>query len=299
MHFEDDPVFLGKLCDALIPHIGPEDERQLRFWLREAIKAQHCVSASVRDFLDTLWSKTLSTHSNEVQMIKDLYKGINDDKPDDASLIIAIIHTGIARHINVMLDLINDPSHMHRLDRYTKSKLLEWAISTKMTIDTILALRHINDENDLSAQKCYDEREFFTSKITKLSQKPPKSIEESIVPKILEKMEDCVRSGSTNEKQDAVAWLLSEICKAVEEKYPDVKCEPILTGSATEGTQALYIDEFDYVLLTNSTFRLSSFEAIFNSKILEMTRKLQHPRLALKSMTLDTNRIIRVYILHG
>ena len=52
----------------------------------------------------------------------------------------------------------------------------------------------------------------------------------------------------TDDKTKAAAWLLSEVCKSQEEVNPGDAYEPILTGSAAESTQALFINEFDYHL---------------------------------------------------
>ena len=95
----DDPLFLAKLRDAILPHVREEHESKLVFWLRWVIKVPYPVS--VREFYDTLWSKAFPKHTDHLQILKDFYtKILLGQKNDitDVSIIESVVHIGIARH---------------------------------------------------------------------------------------------------------------------------------------------------------------------------------------------------------
>ena len=288
--WKDDSIFHAKLHDALLPHVGPKHESHLRSCLLEAIKKQSPVS--VRELLDALWSKTISKDSDEVQTIKDFYSDILDRPKqdiDNVSFIKAVIHIGISRHINIVLDLINDPLYMEELDTYSKSKLREWVVSSDLDIDEIPVFRHNDSEFVTLAKDWHDHRKFFTSHICQLHRTQSKSIEDAIVPRILAQMDICSGRCRSDEKVKAVSWLLSEICIAL--KKEKVTYVPILTGSAAECTQALFIDEFDYVLLTNHVSGPILSEEVkkrFCTVVSKMTDMIHHCRLATKTMEADS-----------
>ena len=75
--------------------------------------------------IDALWSKSLLTDANHVDNIKNIYRDIQrqGEYIINMSLTKIAIQIGISRHISVMLDFINDPTHIDELDTYTKSKL--------------------------------------------------------------------------------------------------------------------------------------------------------------------------------
>ena len=216
---EDNPEFLAKLLDAPLPHLGKEDEPCLRQLLCKAI-AIPSTHVSVLEFIDTLWSKTISIDSNHKQVIKYLYVDIHENMPkvNDLNLVDTIIRTGILRHVKAMLGIINDPSHTHVPDRYTQSKLIEWTVCLNVNVNEIHILKDINREHLLLVKKWYEKRQYFTSKIkhvsiqkSHLSQQLPESIQGSIMPKILEQLDNCAEMTNTDEKQNAVAWLLNKI----------------------------------------------------------------------------------------
>ena len=119
------------------------------------------------------------------------------------SLIKTAIHTGIARHLNALLDIINDPAHTDSIDTYSKSKLLEWAIGANLSINGISVLRCIESDKSLLIKRWYEERHFFTSQIsTKISQTfSCKAIEGSTMPKIVKQMDICANSCRTDGRQ--------------------------------------------------------------------------------------------------
>ena len=81
--------------------------------------------------------------------------------------------------------------------------------------------------------------------------------------KILKQLDNCADMTARDEKRNAIAWLLNKICKAIKKENSCDQCESLLTGSAAEGTQALYIDEFDHVLLTDLKLEPIEFESKF------------------------------------
>ena len=295
---EDNPVFLEMLRDALLPFVGTEDEPYLNDCICHAIKPLRSTHVSVLEFLDALWLKATNTDSNDARRIKDLYVGMNDEMSEtsDWNLIEAVIQTGISRHIKLILKLFNDVTNISRLDRFTKSKLLEWAISPSIATNEIPMLKYINSEHALFVKHWCDEREFFTSKIIRifncpLSKAKTTLTEETIVSKILKKMDDCVTTTRPCEKQTAVAWLLRQLCMAIEQTFPAAKFEPILTGSTAECTQAVYIDEFDCVILTASKFTFDQIRKMLTVVVKQMKEELYHPYFAIESMQLHVTRL--------
>ena len=243
---EDNQVFLETLCHALLPHLENDDESRLCHLLRKAITIQ-TIPASVLEFLDTLWSKTISSNSNDLQLKNELYVDISDENADasDSVLLVAIIHTGISRHINVMCERFNEQKHKFYLDSYTKSKLVELSMSSNMKINEKSIFGHVNSEDAVCIENWYVERKLFSSKIThkskqrwKLSQTQHESTEQTILPKILDKMDKCASHYKSDGKRNAVNLLLSKLCKAIEEIHPNARCKHVLTGSAAECSQA-------------------------------------------------------------
>ena len=110
---------------------------------------------------------------------------------------------------------------------------------------------------------------------------------DSAVPRILERMDKCAYNLRTDEKAKDISWLISKICKAMTEEVPDATWEPILTGSDAACTQALFINEFDYVLLTNSTINHYVIKHALESVVSKMN-SMHHPRLSLESMNILT-----------
>ena len=93
----------------------------------------------------------------------------------------------------------------------------------------------------------HDERELFTSQISDKGMKSA-NIQESIIPRLLSKLENGVSGHLADQIRKDVAWLLDEICKAVEEDinsnlktnqgpFVSAQCKPLLVGSASEFTQ--------------------------------------------------------------
>ena len=185
-----------------------------------------------------------------------IYSKYLEEKDKDVtaiSLIKSVIHMGISRHIRVMLNVVNDQSHNDALNIHSKSQLLEWTISSNSNINEIHFLKYINAENVSLVKDWYNERQVFQSQISEhICETQSEFITDSIVPRILKQMDLSAQNCQTDEKSKAISWLLSEICKAMEEEDSGATWEPILVGSAAECTQTLFIDEFDYVLFTNS-----------------------------------------------
>ena len=124
------------------------------------------------------------------------------------------------------------------MNTFTISNLLEWAVSQNVAINGIPALRHIDIIKAALVSGWYDERKFFSSKIS-MHVPPPietefESVADSILPRVLARMDICASSRRSDEKTEAIAWLLSSICKAMEREVPGSKWEPIPTGSAAE-----------------------------------------------------------------
>ena len=294
IYLEDNPVFLGKLCEIVLPHIREEDEPKLRHCLHDEIYRGKS-SSSVRMFLDTLWSKAIPDHSNHTQFLKDMYMGIDHKNVEGIKFIESVIHAGIPRHINVMLNLLDASAIVHKMDIYTLSKLIECTISSNMAINKMNVFMHIIDENVSSLKIWYDERKFFSSQIPCESNQcqsfASKFNKDFVVSRILDKMIECEKISRPCEIQYAIAWLLSSICDVIETNFPDAKIEPILTGSAAECTQALYIDEFDYLMYTNLEYGYSFYRNFWNMldiAIRQIKYNMYHPHLALKSMKLET-----------
>ena len=245
----------------------------------------------------------MSNHSNDKQTINMIYSEnlkVQDKDVTLISLIKSVIHIGISRHIRVMLDVINDPLHKDVLGPYSKSQLLEWTISSNSYKTEIhVLLGYINAKNVSLVNDWQDVRQFFTSQISEhMCRTQCESITDSIVHRILERMLISAKNCRTDEKANAIAWLLSEICKAMKEEDQGATWEAILVGSAAECTQALFIDEFDYLLLRHSQLDRSFIKKTLKSAVSKMTN-IYHPRLALESMTLDTNQSYpRLYYSH-
>ena len=113
----DDPVFITKLRDALLPHIELNHERMLRLRLSKAIMESYPML--FLECVDALWSKAVTDESNDLQNIKDLHRDILKSRNKDitnASVIKTIINSGISRHIGIIFDLINDSSHTDKLN---------------------------------------------------------------------------------------------------------------------------------------------------------------------------------------
>ena len=211
------------------------------------------------------------------------------------SLMKAVVRTGILRHIHAILDQNIDPLLIDKLDDYTKSKLIEWIICCDFAIIKMSLMRQINIDNALEVTLWYDECEFFTSKI---STKGRYSwylhlhfLEDVILPRIIKRLDMCASSCKSNEKLKVIEWLLDKLLKIMEANDPNVKWSPISVWGAAECSQALYINEFDYVLLRKQSVNLeTSKEKLIkrlNIAVLELNEVEQHSFLALESMVLD------------
>ena len=132
-----------------------------------------------------------------------------------------------------------------------------------------------------------EKRQLFTSKISEDTCQSFQTQNESIMIDLLKQMDICARTNKNDEKAKAIHWLMCELCNTLRTEHYCCTFEPILTGSAAECTQALFIDEFDYVLISNSTFDLFDVEKTLKAAVLKMTNT-HHPSLALKRMNLST-----------
>ena len=134
-----------------------------------------------------------------------------------------------------------------------------------------------------------NERQFFASQLCPNMMHFLKTQSEStidyMVHNTLVQMDSCSKNCRTDEKIKTIAWLLRKICKALE-LDPDA-VEPILTGSAAEYTQALFIDEFDYLLQTPKKLERVRFENRLRTIVSKIAGYIHHSRLAIESMTLD------------
>ena len=173
----------------------------------------------MREIFDSLWSKSIQSHSSEFDAIKSIYCDILTDKGQEVTnetLAKTIIHMGISRHINGMFNLINVISHFRDEDTHIKSRLFECAISSNLKIHELPALRDIDDKTTLLVKNWCDERKFFSSQIShqisQSSQTPSMTIADSIVPQILDKMAKCSNECKSNIKTQAVLTLISGIC---------------------------------------------------------------------------------------
>ena len=302
----DQSHFLAMLRDALLPHVRPEHETALNWRLLRAINEHHPMS--LIEFFDALWWKSTSNEFNELHTLKNFYKkilsvdtinyvhsttrrGVQEGDITNAMLMKFVIHIAISRHILLMLDFINDSAHKDTFDPYSKSKLLEWTLCSNLPMNKIHILKHIDSDSAALVKTLNIERQFLTSQISttmtlrQLFFTNTETVCESVVAKILKRMDICKDNCSDNEKAKAILWLLSKICKALEEKECGATWEPILVGSAAECTQAFFIDEFDYVLLTNSKLKRRDIKQALKTAALELTNT-HHPRLALEHMNL-------------
>ena len=284
---KDDPYFLGKLRDSLLPHVTPYDEPSLRQLFLRVIK-RHC-AVSVREFVDTLRVKSLMDKSNDFQYVKYLY--VNMSKTC-LGMFRFIIHTGIYRHLNLMLEEVTFQSQINSLGVYTKSKLIELSLTGKLANIQIPVFMDISEESYMLLRNWYDEQKFLTSHIS--YETGP--MECSTVSTIIEAMDSCF-TGSTD-KQRAISWLLWKLCEAIVKFDPKSIWKPILTGSAAESAQTFFIDEFDYVLMTNSKQikHLVSRKTIFENAVTELIKVNNHPKLSLKSIQLTFDRYICLYV---
>ena len=285
---EKNEHFLAKLRNALLPHVRPEHEKELRRDLDLSIKINRPVY--VVEFFDALWSNAISNDCDAAQAIIDLYRGILEWQKKDvtnASLINLVFHVGISRHIRVLHEFISDQCNK---DTYLKTKLLEWVISSNSPAHEMHVLEQIESDKALLIKKCYDERQFFKSQIpTQISQSSIAKFtltNDCYVPRLLRRIDVCANSSDKEPKSKAIAWLLNEICKAMEEEDPGSTWEPILVGSAAENSQALFINEFDYLLLTMS---MKDWEFLKRTlpRVVYKMRNMHHPRLALENIGIN------------
>ena len=123
---------------------------------------------AVREFYDSMWSESLPKERNEGKEIRAIYCDLleGDQEITNEAIAKIVLHIGIPRHINAMLDIINDPSLIENVDDYTKSRLLQWAISSNFPIHKLSLLRHIDNSNTLLVKQLSDERNFFSSQIS-------------------------------------------------------------------------------------------------------------------------------------
>ena len=221
-NLEDNAQFLKVIRDALLPHIGPEHTEDLRRKLQHAIESSYPVAVS--ELLNALWMKSMSPNVCDYKTIINFYPSKTALKNRN------VIRAGLSQHIDAMFKQCHDFQHTNKLDKYTQSKLLEWAISANTSIDQMPILKQCF-EGDLALlddvhRKWHDERKFFSSGIAdEESQNDSKSIKDSIVPRILQQMDSCACGCRKGEKLEAITWFLCEICNAIEEKNPGTKCE--------------------------------------------------------------------------
>ena len=181
---QDNPIFLKRLRDALLSHVRAGHEFRLRFRLRCAIFLRKPVQ--VIELLDALWLKSISTELNQIETIREFYADTRDSEEGDITdglMIKSDIRIGVARHVSVVLELINDPLRNDDFDNYSIAKLLEWAISSNFDINKIL--RNINTNNLVHVKEWNDKHQRFSSQMCQQCQTQSKSVTESIVPNIL------------------------------------------------------------------------------------------------------------------
>ena len=236
--------------------------------------------------------KTLPNDSNHVEDLKDLYREILEKQKKyitNISFIKVVIHIGIPRHISVMLDFINYLSQRYEFDTFTKSKLLECMISSKLDIDH--ELLGIDSNNVAFVKELLNKRSIFASQLCsnmcQLFKTHFQSTNHDVMRRILAQMDNCGKTCTTDEKKHAVAWLLSQVCRALEEVDPGATYEPILTGSAAECTQALFFDEFDYLLLTKKDLEKGRFQDRLQKMVSKMAKRAYHLRLSIDSLTVN------------
>ena len=300
IYMPENCLFLNIVCDSLIPHKGQEDAVALREWLCDSIERHR--KLAVCELYDALWSKSAPDIANNADHIKALYSdslrhAYSHPLITRSSLLREVIRTGISRHIHVLSEHIN--SIFRRLDVYTKKKVLEWVLYSNVTVTEMPVLAQIDNEMLLGVKSWYDELNFFSSNISAPGKQTQTRIDHTIVPKILAQMHTCAASSREKDvMHKEIGYLLCEICKALEDKInkakedssvPDAKYEPLLVGSAAEGTQALYIDEFDFILLRNTKHQKIDDYLIRVISDIKATR--DHPGFVLSSMFLDADII--------
>ena len=132
---EHNAQFLKEIRDALLPHIGPEHTERLRYHLQHAIKLPYPVE--VRELLNALWMKSMSLNECDYKRIIKLYPNPNKTSFRDRNVIC----TGLSQHIDAVFEHCHDFQDTDKFDRYTQSKLIEWAISAKTSIDQMAVLK--------------------------------------------------------------------------------------------------------------------------------------------------------------
>ena len=300
-YLKDNPLLIEVLRDVLLPLVGPDDETKLRFILMAAIQRREGVA--IRVFYDALWSKAITNVSNDVEHLREFYSDIRHCD-SNVSLVTLVIRTGISRHIHILRRLINDT--FDEMDTYTQSKLIEWASHSNITMTEMPVLERLRYVIPL-VKDMSNKRNFLTSKICA----PERNLtifDSSIVPRILSRMERCASSNRKNEMQKDVAWLISEICMAFEEKVNEKHrlylllnselnflCKPLLVGSAAECTQSLFIDEFDYIIWSSPSLVRTS-NGLLYAVVSDMSTSRHHPRLVLDSMYIQGGS--RFFCLH-
>ena len=111
-----------------------------------------------------------------------------------------------------------------------------------VSLDEIPVLKNMEKDYVLLVKSWYDDQKLFSSQIFAnrghLSEIKGDNIDDHIVTLVITKLDECGRSCRTDVKSKAIAWLLTEICKAMEKEDCCPQWEPILVGSAAECTQA-------------------------------------------------------------
>ena len=144
-----------------------------------------------------------------------------------------VIHTGITRHILILYNNIPHVRDIGKfyLEAYTKSKLIEWAMSSNISACEMPMIGLLGDMQH--AKREYEERKLFSSQITvqEVSQST-KDLEatEWIMRKILRKLDSCKSDEDSNDKHDTVKWLVETICEELNRLYPRRHFQAILAG---------------------------------------------------------------------
>ena len=230
MDINNDPYLQGMLFNALVPHVGPQDEPTLQQYIFFAIKRK--LPTTTIEVFDKLWFKAYNGVSDDAEMVNALYRRLLEHKENTRiSSFELAIQIGITRHILTLSSYAQDIDHI-LLDPYTKSKLIEWVVSSNITASEMPMIERLGDIQ--FANREYEERKLFSSQISVQNVGKSETYfdgTESIISLLLNKLDSCRGNEDSNEKHSAIKWLVGVICEEINLLYPRRGFQAILAGN--------------------------------------------------------------------
>ena len=118
MDIKNDPYLQGMFFDALVPHVGPQDEPTLQQYIFFAIKRK--LPTTTIEVFDKLWFKAYSGVSDDAETVNSLYLRVLEHKENTRiSSFELAIQIGITRHILTLSSYAQDIDHI-LLDPYVR-----------------------------------------------------------------------------------------------------------------------------------------------------------------------------------